>query len=103
MPRNPEPSGHILAAWELARIAEREQTVTTTRCMWCKWHMTGTVRETREAYAAHRTDKHPERKPKKQLRRKRLFGQFSSTSDLRENIANARQQGGATWAGERAE
>ena len=101
--RTPEPSSSILHAWELARIAEREQTITTARCMFCTWQQTGTVKETRESYAEHRTAKHPEVKPRKQLRRRRPFGQFSAQSDLADHIANARAQGGALWAGGNAE
>jgi len=95
----PEPSGHILAAWELERLKEREQTITTAACLWCDWTLEGTLLDTRTAYAAHRTTAHPEVKPKKQLRRKRLFGQMSTQSQLSDNIANTRAQGGASWAG----
>lgn len=92
-------SGSVLAAWEQAKLAEREQTITTASCMWCAWTQHGTLLETREAYTAHRLEAHPEIQPRKQLRRKRLFGQMSTQSQLSDNIANTRAQGGATWAG----
>ena len=99
MTRKPEPSGQVLAAWELARLAEREQSVTVAACLWCDWKMEGTLLETREAYREHRSSAHPEVKVRKQIRRKRLFGTMSTHAQLRDNIANARAQGGATWAG----
>ena len=39
----------------------------------------------------------------KWLRNHRAGGQPLSTTNVKANIAKARQQGGATWAGERAE
>jgi hypothetical protein len=97
MPRT-RPGGVVLADWELARLAEREATIVTARCMWCAWSATDTVLTTREAYAQHRTTEHPDVVVRKQVRRKRLFGQMSTTSDLTDNIAKTREQGGAQWA-----
>lgn len=91
------PAPGAMREWELARLAEREQTITTVRCLWCPWTLEATVKEGREAYAAHRTTAHPEVKPKPRLKRHRLFGQVGP-SNLDENIKNARTQGGATWA-----
>ena len=103
MTRTKEPNGQILAAWELARIEERNLSFSRAACMWCDWTLEDTLAETREAHREHRSSAHPEVKVRKQIRRKRLFGTMSTHAQLRDNIANARAQGGAVWAGPDAE
>ena len=88
-----------LKEWEAAKLEERELVQVTARCALCDWTMEGTLLETREAYREHRETAHPDVKVRKQIRRKRLFGTMSTHAQLRDNIANARAQGGATWAG----
>lgn len=84
-------------AWEQARVTELEAFQVTARCAFCSWSLQGDVRAAREAHEAHRTAEHPEIQPKP--RRKRFKHQFSSHRNLDDNIANAREQGAATWAG----
>ena len=89
----------VLEAWEERVLAEREAVVVTHRCCWCKWKRHGTVAETRALYLEHRADKHPDRVPVVRKKRHRPYRQFSSAHSLDDNIANARSQGAAGWAG----
>lgn len=85
-------------AWAEQRVAELRAYVVTTSCLFCAdFEMTGPVGEVSEAYAQHRAEAHPEVKPKP--RRQRRKHQFSSHRNLDDNIAAAREQGAATWAG----
>lgn len=94
------PRGNaFMQEWEVARIAEREAVHVTERCQNCKWTLEGTVKETREAFLAHRLEAHPEIQPKPRRKRHRPFSSLNSMGPLDENIANARTQGAATWAG----
>ena len=90
----------ILEAWEQRRLEERETTPVVARCAWCAWTLAGDVRTTREAHAQHRATDHPDRLMPTRRRRHRPFRQFNSGTNIDDNIANARQQGAATWVSE---
>lgn len=89
----------VLEAWEERAIEQRESVVVTARCAWCAWSVTATVRETREAHETHRKTEHPEVRVKARTRRHRPYRQYASEANVEDNIANARAQGAATWAG----
>ena len=96
------PRGNpILEAWQQRFVEEREAVVVTTKCDLCNdWSTHGPMKRGRELYFAHRAKKHPEAGPLP-VRRKRHgpYRQFSSAHSLDDNIANARSQGAAGWAG----
>lgn len=89
----------VLKEWEQRVLAEREAVQVIARCAWCPWQLTGTVRDTREAHREHRTAEHPEHTVPARRTRHRPFRQMRSETNLDDNIANARQQGAATWEG----
>lgn len=94
------PRGNaFMQEWEVARIAERDAVQVIARCANCPWTLEGTVADTRAAFLEHRGTKHPEIQPKPRRKRHRPFSSLNSMGPLDENIANARTQGAATWAG----
>lgn len=94
------PRGSVfMHEWEAKRIAEREAVIVTARCVNCRWTLEGTVQETREAFLAHRTTKHPEVVPRPRRKRHRPLSALQGLRSLDDNIAAARAQGAAGWAG----
>lgn len=89
----------VLKAWEERAIVEREAIVITARCAWCSWSLTGDVRTARDAHAAHRAAEHPDKTVRERRKPHRPHRQFQSKKDLTDNIAGARAQGAAGWAG----
>ena len=89
----------ILEAWEQRLVEQREAVQVTARCAWCPWEHAGTVKDTRERFAAHRRSEHPDVSVKTKRKQHRPFRQFNSETNVDDNIANARAQGAATWAG----
>lgn len=89
----------MLEAWEQRRLEERETTPVVARCAWCDWTLAGDVRTAREAHAQHRAENHPDRVVKPRRKRHRPFRQFNSNTSIDDNIAAARAQGAAVWAG----
>lgn len=89
----------MLEAWEQRLLDQREAVVVTARCAWCPWELAGTVLETREAHAAHRKAEHPDVRVKPRRPRHRPYRVMQSQTVLEDNIANARAQGAAGWAG----
>lgn len=89
----------FLKEWEQRLLDDRESVVVTCRCYFCSWQETGTVRDTREAYAEHRRLKHPEVQPATRRKRHRPWGQLATGTRLDDNIEKARAQGAAGWAG----
>ena len=89
----------VLEAWEQARLEERETTPVVARCAWCDWSLAGDVRTTREAHREHRAAEHPDRPVPTRRKRHRPFRQFNSGTSIDDNIAAARLQGAAGWAG----
>ena len=87
-----------LDAWEQRLLDQREAVHVTARCAWCPWQLAGTVLETREAHAAHRTLAHPEVRVKPRHKRRRPYRQMASETNLDDNIQNARAEGAAAWA-----
>lgn len=88
-----------LEAWEQRLLDQRESVQVTARCAWCEWEMHGTVRDTRAEYAEHRELAHPDVKVKARRPRHRPYRVMQSETNLEDNIANARAQGAAGWAG----
>lgn len=85
--------------WEHRMLQERLDVVYTPRCA-CGWSLPEMpLREGKQAFLEHRLDKHPEIQPKPRRKRHRPFGALQSAKSLDDNIANARQQGAAGWAG----
>lgn len=66
------------------------------RCVFCDWHLAGTLAETRQAHLEHRQTHHPDVQPKRQLKPRRK-GQINLGKTIDENIAGVRVQGGAGW------
>ena len=80
--------------------AERLQQHNVGRCAWCPDIVfEGTVAETRAELLAHRLEHHPEAKPRKHTKRIVPMRTLLSGKTLDDNIANAREQGAATWEG----
>jgi len=88
-----------LDAWEQRLLDQRESVQVTARCAWCPWELAGTVLETREAHAQHRARIHPDVRVKPRAKRRRPYRTMVSETTLEDNIANARAQGAAGWAG----
>jgi len=89
-----------LAAWEKRLLQEREEVVVTTKCDHCDWSTHGPMKQGKALYIAHRARKHPELGPLPQRRtRHRPYRTMVSETTLEDNIANARAQGAAGWAG----
>jgi hypothetical protein len=88
----------ILQAWEQRLLDERLDVHVTERCALCDWTTVGALRTTRDAFLQHRTTEHPEVRPKPRRTRYRPHGMVLS-SNLTDNVANARAQGAAGWAG----
>ena len=86
-------------AWEQRILDQREAVHVTARCALCPWEQEGTVKDTREQFAAHRRSQHPELQPPPRRKRHRPYRQMASETSLDDNIANARAQGAAGWAG----
>lgn len=79
---------------------ERLQQPNIGRCAWCPdLRVEGTLEETRDALRAHRLEHHPEAKPQKHKQRVRPMRTLVTKKSIDENIANAREQGAATWEG----
>jgi len=89
----------IIEAWEQRILDERDAVTVTTRCAWCGWTRTGTLRVVRAAHSEHRATKHPDIPVPARRKRLRPFRQFQSEKNLDDNIANARAQGASGWAG----
>lgn len=85
--------------WETRALAQREAIHVTARCGFCDWTLEGTVANTRQAHHQHRLEQHPELQPKPRRKRHRKYGQLPGMKNLDDNIAKARQQGAAGWAG----
>jgi len=80
--------------------AERLSQHNVGRCAWCPdIRFEGTVAETRELLLAHRLEHHPEAKPRKHKKHIVPMRTLMSGKTLDDNIANAREQGAATWDG----
>lgn len=97
MPRGTES----LKESELRYLAQRMDVRSTTSCGHCDWTQTGWLATVSEAFTAHRLAAHPEIVPKKRRVRTRAHTlvRSSSATSLEDNIAKARETGGATWAG----
>ena len=81
-------------------LAERLAQPNVGRCAWCpSFVVEGTLAETRDALLAHRLEHHPHVKPRKHERRIVPMVTLAGGKTLDENIANAREQGAATWDG----
>lgn len=89
----------ITEAWEQARLDEREAVIVTQRCLWCQWEQSGALKTVRDAHQQHRTKDHADRPVPARRKRYRPFRQFNSNTNVDDNIANARKQGAAGWAG----
>ena len=89
----------MLEAWEQRLLDQRLAVVVTARCYWCAWQQEGTVADTQAAYTEHRRVAHPEVTVKPRRKRHRPYRQMASETSLDDNIANARAQGAAGWAG----
>ena len=90
----------IHQAYEERILSERLSQHNTTRCQWCPDIVfEGTVAETRDLYAAHRLEHHPEAKPRKHKKHIVPMRTLLSGKTLDDNIANARVEGAATWDG----
>lgn len=86
-----------LKEWEQRLLDDRNASRVLAKCAFCNWYLEGSVAETRAAYSLHRLESHPEIQPKPRHKRHRLS--FTSAKNLDDNIANARKQGAAGWAG----
>jgi len=90
----------IHAAYAERILAERLEQHNVGRCAWCpSFVVEGTLAETREALLAHRLEHHPDIQPRKHVRRIVPMVTLAGGKTLDENIANAREQGAATWDG----
>ncbi len=77
--------------------AERLEQPTVGRCSLCDWTLEGTLAETRAAHLEHRQAHHPDAQPRLRRPRKNRKGQINLGKSVDENIAKAREQGGAGW------
>jgi hypothetical protein len=86
---------------ELLYLARMMDVQTTSSCAHCGKSWTGWLATVQEAYKAHRLEKHPEIQPRARRPRTRAHTlvRSSTQSSLEDNIANARANGGASWAG----
>jgi len=90
----------IHAAYAERILQERLEQHNVGRCAWCpSFVVEGTLAETREALRQHRARIHPDIQPRKHVRRIVPMVTLAGGKTLDENIANAREQGAATWDG----
>lgn len=93
----------IHAAYAERILQERLEQHNVGRCAWCpSFVVEGTLAETRDALLAHRLEHHPEIQPgnvRKHKKRIVPMVTLAGGKTLDENIANAREQGAATWDG----
>ena len=89
-----------LKEWERKKIEERLDVIYTPSCT-CGWKLEPMpLRDGKPLHEAHRQQHHPEMTPRKRLKRHRAWGQIQGAQPLEDNVAKARTQGAATWAGE---
>jgi hypothetical protein len=90
----------FLKEWERAKIEERLDVIYTPACM-CGWRLEPMpLRDGKAAHEQHRAEQHPEMVVRKRRKRYRSWGQIQGGQPLDDNIAKARAQGAAVWAGE---
>ena len=90
----------ILQAYADRIEAERLAQHNVGRCAWCPDIVfEGTLAETRELLLAHRLEHHPDKQPRKHKKHIVPMRTVLSGKTLDDNIANAREQGAATWEG----
>jgi hypothetical protein len=90
----------IHEAYRQRILADRMAQHNTGGCIWCPdFKPQGTLAETSAACLAHRLEHHPHVKPRKHERRIVPMVTLAGGKTLDENIANAREQGAATWDG----
>lgn len=93
----------IHAAYAERILQERLEQHNVGRCAWCpSFVVEGTLAHTRAELLAHRLEHHPEIQPgnvRKHKKRIVPMVTLAGGKTLDENIANAREQGAATWDG----
>ena len=90
----------IHAAYAERILQERLEQHNVGRCAWCPTFVVeGTLEHTRAELLAHRLEHHPDVKPRKHQRRIVPMVTLAGGKTIEENIANAREQGAATWDG----
>ena len=67
-------------------------------CKFCDWTWVGPVAEGREQHAHHRSEAHG--MPVEHRRFQKRFNPWKNDLTLEANVAGARVQGAATWAGD---
>jgi len=87
----------ILRAAHDRPTAERLAQHVVDSCCFCDWTLEGTLAQTRQAHLEHRQAQHPDAQPRLRKSRKNRKGQINLGKSIDENIAAAREQGGAGW------
>ena len=90
----------ITRAWIERLTEEKLSQRIISKCNHCStWRAEGELRETKALYREHLADKHPEVEVVPHRKKRSHMPRIAGKKSLDENIANARSQGGAAWAG----
>jgi predicted ATPase with chaperone activity len=79
-------------------MTDTDKPTVTTRCAVCGWTQTGPTDTNYTAFIQHRLEAHGQTTRPPRKKRQGAPSWSGSTRNVEENVANARQQGAATWA-----
>lgn len=90
----------IITAYAQRLREEKDRQTVTQRCQWCDDIKVGMLSDTREWFAHHLAEHHPEHQRRTRVVKRPFSMRTVSARSLEDNIAGARAQGGAGWLSE---